>query len=80
MASIMSASIYICTMALQSVVFRNTRTDHDALISEARRLEAEIRDYLQFEVGDLSLRESKKSIELSVSQIQEAKRGNGWDR
>ena len=42
---------------------------------EAVRLETEIRDYLQLQTGDLALRESIKSIELSSSQIEEAKRG-----
>lgn len=49
---------------------------------EARRLDAEIREYLQLVVGDLSLEESRKSIELSNNQIilsnnqiSEAKRG-----
>ena len=42
---------------------------------EATRLETEIRDYLQLQVGELALQESKKSIELSNSQMEEAKRG-----
>ena len=42
---------------------------------EAHRLEAEIRDYLQLQTGELSLQESRKSIELSSSQIEETKRG-----
>ena len=42
---------------------------------EATRLETEIRDYLQLQIGELALQESKKSIELSTSQIEEAKRG-----
>ena len=49
---------------------------------EARRLDTEIREYLQLVVGDLSLEESRKSIELSNNQIilsnnqiSEAKRG-----
>ena len=42
---------------------------------EATRLEAEIRDYLQLQTGELALEESKKSIELSNFQIEEAKRG-----
>ena len=41
----------------------------------AIRLETEIRDYLQLQTGDLVLRESIKSIELSNIQIEEAKRG-----
>ena len=42
---------------------------------EARRLETEIRDFLQLQTGELALQESRKSIELSSSQIEEAKRG-----
>ncbi|CAF9928686.1 MAG: hypothetical protein ALECFALPRED_004113 [Alectoria fallacina] len=42
---------------------------------EATRLEAEIRDYLQLQTGELALEESKNSIELSNFQIEEAKRG-----
>ena len=42
---------------------------------EAHRLETEIRDYLQLQNGELALQESRKSIELSNSQIEEAKRG-----
>ena len=42
---------------------------------EAHRLETEIRDYLQLQTGELALQESRKSIELSSSQIEEAKRG-----
>lgn len=42
---------------------------------EALRLETETRDYLQLQTGELALKESRKSIELSNSQIEEAKRG-----
>ena len=42
---------------------------------EATRLETEIRDYLQLRIGELALQESKKSIELANSQMEEAKRG-----
>lgn len=41
----------------------------------AYRLEAQLCDYLHFQVGELALQESKKSIELSNRQIEEAKRG-----
>ena len=44
-------------------------------INAARRLESELRDYLQLEVGELALQESKKSIEISNFQIQEGRRG-----
>ena len=42
---------------------------------EAHRLETELRDYLQLQTGELALQESRTSIELSSSQIEEAKRG-----
>lgn len=41
----------------------------------AARLEAEIRDYLQLQTGELAFEESNKPIELSNCQIEEAKRG-----
>lgn len=47
----------------------------DWVLKEACRLEAEIRDYLQVQSGQLALLESRKSIELSNHQIEEAKRG-----
>ena len=37
---------------------------------EASRLETEIRDYLQLQTGESALQESRKSIELSNSQIE----------
>ena len=42
---------------------------------EASRLETQIRDLLQLQVGEWALQESKKSIELSNRQIEEGKRG-----
>ena len=41
---------------------------------ETRRLETEIRNYLQLHAGQLAVRESRKSIELSNLQIEEGKR------
>ena len=43
---------------------------------EAARLDAQIRDYLQLYVGEMALKESRKSIELSNRQIDEGKRGS----
>lgn len=40
----------------------------------AYRLDAEIRDYLQLQAGEMGLWESRKSIELSSLQIEENKR------
>ena len=47
---------------------------HDA-VNEAHTLDLEIRDNMQLRTGELSLLETKRSIELSNSQIQEARRG-----
>ncbi|KAL8720360.1 MAG: hypothetical protein Q9181_007922 [Wetmoreana brouardii] len=47
----------------------------DNTITVARRLEVEIRDYMQLVVGALSIEESRKSIQLSNTQIQEGKQG-----
>ena len=43
-------------------------------VNEARAVDVEMRDNMQLRLGNLSLIESKRSIELSNSQIQEAKR------
>lgn len=51
------------------------KADIMSLIHDARRLETEVRDYLQLQVGNLALEESRKSIELSNLQIREAKSG-----
>ena len=44
-------------------------------VSEARAVEAEARDYMQLQTGNLSIEESRKSIQLSNQQMSEAKRG-----
>ena len=44
------------------------------VLAQARRVEVEARDYLQVELGYAALEETRKSIELSTSQIQESKR------
>ena len=62
---------YLCR---SSAIFKIKEEMGDIHI-EARRLDAEIRDYLQLIVGDLSLEESIRSIELSNQQILEGKRG-----
>ena len=51
------------------------KADWRSLSDKARRLEAEIRDFMQLQVGSLALEESRKSIDLSNSQIREAKSG-----
>lgn len=51
------------------------KADWRRLIDEARCLEAEVRDYMQLQVGNLSLEESRRSIELSNIQILESQSG-----
>ena len=55
--------------------YLSIQADWKSLIGEARRLEAEVRDYMQLQVGNLSLEESRRSIELSNIQIRESKSG-----
>ena len=45
-------------------------------LSHARLLETEVRDNLQLQASELSLQESRKSIELSNHQIEENRRGS----
>ena len=49
--------------------------ERSSLVDGGLRLEAEIRDYLQLNTGQLSLLESRRSIEVSNSQLEESKRG-----
>ena len=44
-------------------------------LAKARTKELEARDYMQLQIGNLSILESRKSIELSTQQMNEAKRG-----
>ena len=44
-------------------------------VNKARAQEAEARDYMQLQIGNLSIEESRKSIQLSSQQMSEAKRG-----
>lgn len=65
----------------QSPLFRDFGDEIDHVIGEANRLENEIREYSQLRAGTLGLEESRRSIDLSNRQIEEAKRGkNNWDR
>lgn len=59
----------------QSQRLMDLERDLQQIRLEASRLESEIRDYLQLQNGESALQESKKSIELSNFQIEEAKRG-----
>lgn len=49
---------------------------HKRVHEAAHRLDAEIRDHLQLQLGEMGLRESRKSIEISNLQIEESKRGS----
>ena len=56
--------------------YTSTKTDCYKVLAEAHRLEAAVRDTLQQESSDLALEESKRSIEISNLQIEEAQKGN----
>ena len=45
----------------------------------ARNRDADARDFMQLPIGNLSILESRKSIQLSNKQMDEAKRGNNYD-
>ncbi|KAL8919488.1 MAG: hypothetical protein Q9208_006773 [Pyrenodesmia sp. 3 TL-2023] len=57
-----------------SAISRDFEDDMKPVADEAKRWESLVRDHLQLEVGKASLRESKKSIEVSTQQIAEGKR------
>ena len=59
----------------ESSAYLKIKQESDWIHNEARRLDIEVRDYLQLVVGNLSLEESRKSIEVSNQQILEGKRG-----
>ena len=63
------------TTLLQSRVWLSQVEDLGEVVIEARVREAEALDFMQLQMGSLSILESKKSIELSNKQIDEAKRG-----
>ena len=44
-------------------------------LANVRIKEAEVRDYMQLQIGNLSILESRKSIQLSNRQMEEARRG-----
>lgn len=44
-------------------------------LAMARNIELEVRDYMQLQIGNLSIAESRKSIQLSNQQMNEARRG-----
>ena len=59
----------------RNISYASIKEDWRCLADETRRVEAEVRDYMQLQVGNLSLEESRRSIELSNLQIREAKSG-----
>lgn len=48
-------------------------------LAEAQKVDAEVRDYMQLQIGNLSILESRKSIQLSNQQFDEAKRSKQRD-
>ena len=54
--------------------WRKAEADLIQIHQEAGRLESQVRDYMQLQVGELAWRESEKSIELSNQQIEEGRR------
>ncbi|KAI4159312.1 MAG: hypothetical protein L6R39_000402 [Caloplaca ligustica] len=56
--------------------YKTVIAESDRTIVLARRLEVEVRDYMQLVVGAMSIAESRKSIELSTSQINEGEKGS----
>ena len=60
--------------SLSGLAYPQIKEDANRKYAEAQRLESQVRDYMQLEVGKLSLEESRKSVELSNHQILEGKR------
>lgn len=48
-------------------------------LAKAQTVDAEVRDYMQLQIGNLSILESRKSIQLSNQQFDEAKRSKQRD-
>lgn len=49
------------------------------VLAEAQTVDTEVRDYMQLQIGKLSILESRKSIQLSNQQFDEAKRSKQRD-
>ena len=60
---------------LHSSAYLEVKQEAEQIHKGARRLDTEVRDYLQLVTGESSLEESRKSIELSNHQILEGKQG-----
>ena len=69
---------YVCSQIsaerISDKSWRKAEADLVQIHQEAGRLESQVRDYMQLQVGELALQESKKSIELSNQQMEEGKR------
>ena len=55
--------------------WRSQDRDVGEVLAMARTKELEVRDYMQLQIGNLSISDSRKSIQLSNQQMNEAKRG-----
>ena len=60
---------------LNSKTWSSLEEEIKEAIAEARIRDTEFRDCMQIQMGNLSIRESRRSIELSNEQFDEAKRG-----
>lgn len=60
---------------LEGNAWRRQNAHINDVLATARAKDAEVRDYLQLQIGNLSILRSKTSIQLSNQQIDEAKRG-----
>ena len=68
------------TTWLESKVWLSQVEDIGEAVIEARVREREALDYMQLQIGNLSILESRKSIDLSNKQMDEAKRGERCER
>ncbi|KAL8904795.1 MAG: hypothetical protein Q9171_006913 [Xanthocarpia ochracea] len=62
----------------KGLLFKEFEEEIGHVIGESDRLESQVRDYLQLRAGTLGLEESRRSIDLSNRQIEEAKRGKNY--
>ena len=60
---------------LETKIWLSQDADIQEVVAMARTKELEVRDYMQLQIGNLSISESRKSIQLSNQQMHEAKRG-----
>ena len=60
---------------LETETWQSQDADTRETLGMARSKELEVRDFMQLQIGNLSISESRKSIQLSNQQMSEAKRG-----